>query len=43
MAKMPSTNAPDKPNTSRQGSLTEMFDSVKDVTSLLHAINEQKR
>ena len=28
MAKMPSTSAPDKPNTSRQGSLTKMFDSV---------------
>ncbi|XDV25695.1 hypothetical protein PO909_029568 [Leuciscus waleckii] len=25
---MPSTSAPDKPNTSRQGSLTEMFESV---------------
>ncbi len=28
MAKMPSTSAPDKPNTPRQGSLTEMFESV---------------
>ena len=27
-AKMPSTSAPDKPSTSRQGSLTEMFESV---------------
>uniref|UniRef100_A0A9J8ALC4 BED-type domain-containing protein n=1 Tax=Cyprinus carpio carpio TaxID=630221 RepID=A0A9J8ALC4_CYPCA len=28
MTKMPSTSAPDRPNTSRQGSLTEMFESV---------------
>ncbi|XP_059422959.1 E3 SUMO-protein ligase ZBED1-like [Carassius carassius] len=28
MTKIPSTSAPDRPNTSRQGSLTEMFESV---------------